>query len=296
MSRLKELKIRIKSVKSTKKITQAMKIVAASRLKQAQQNVINSEEFYQKFSYLLKTLHEDDKSIFNDYALTSVDKGIKEKILIIVFSSDRGLCGAFNAKLTKELLNTVDQYKKNKVGINIVGVGNKISVHLNLHYKDILEFSVPFTPNGTKMTAYKSILQFGNKIQTMFEKEKYTECRVIYTDFNSVINQKISNEKLLPIDTNKFIEEHDDNTNLKYDNSTEESLSYISRNFINAKLNNIFMNSLASEYSSRMLAMDNATKNSESMLKELNVLYNRNRQALITKELIEIISGAEAIN
>ena len=301
MQSLKSIKNRIGSIKSTKKITQAMKIVAASRLKRAQGNVIKTKEYLQTFDKLLLSIYNTDKSIFQEdsspYLQKNNQRSDRQNILIIVFSSDRGLCGSFNSKLISAIAHEIST--SNDKNIKVICVGDKISRYMNIHYKENIEFYIPFANPYNRSISYPHVASLSQKIQNLFKDKHFSECRVLYTKFESMMRQKIINTKLLPLDMDYIanIETQSKDKNIfEFDNDLYMTLEQVVLHLISATIFNIYANSVACEYSTRMIAMDSATQNSEKMLKELSLIYNRSRQGLITKELIEIISGAEAIN
>ena len=293
MPSLKHIKNRIKGVTSTRKITQAMKIVSASSLKNAESSIANSNEYLQAIEEILINVYYKDKELFYR-VLQNYNKSLQNNTLLIVFSSDKGLCGAFNSKIINKVISEIDKNTK------VLCVGNKISQYMKVHYKEYLENSMPFFSTKGKKITLKQAAFLVNEIEKIFKNSKFgfSQCKVIYTKFHSVMNQNIKLIDLLPINIYE-IEERLSKTNLdnqifEFDGDLDFMLSRLIKKYFNAVIFNVYCNSLTCEHAARMLAMDNATQNSKKMLKELNLLYNRGRQAKITKELVEIISGAEA--
>ena len=305
MQSLKSIKNRIGSIKSTKKITQAMKIVAASRLKRAQDNVAKTKEYLQTFDNLLLSIYNTNKSVFQEgnspYLQNNNQQNDQQSdqqnILIVVFGSDRGLCGSFNSKLISAIAHKIST--SNDKNIKVICVGDKVSNYMNIHYKENVEFNIPFANPYNKSISYPHVASLSQKIQNLFKDKNFSECRILYTRFKSMMHQKVINTKLLPLDMDYIANieaQSKDKEIFEFDNDLYMTLEQVVLHLISATIFNVYANSVACEYSTRMIAMDSATQNSEKMLKELSLIYNRSRQALITKELIEIISGAEAIN
>ena len=299
MPSLKDIKTRIKGINSTKKITQAMKIVSASRLKQAQDKAEKANDYLETFNHLLLDIYHSDMSIFREDSSPYLRKGNNKSILIVVFGSDKGLCGSFNSRIISAVTAVLASYRGHGKSVKVICVGNKISQYMNIHHKEQVEFSIPFADPDNKNVSYSHATSLGQKIKDAFLNGSIDECRVIYTKFHSVMRQEVINAQVLPLDINcvesiknqppsKVAFEFDDDLPVIFDKAIS--------NYVNAIIFNVYASSVTCEYSSRMIAMDGATQNSIKVLKELNLLYNRSRQMLITKELIEIISGAEAIN
>ena len=300
MQSLKSIKNRISSIKSTKKITQAMKIVSASRLKRAQNNVAKTKEYLQTLDNLLLDIYNTDKSIFEESNSPYLQKSNQHNTLIIAFGSDKGLCGSFNSRVISAIVNEISasQNKNENRNVRIICIGDKISRYMDIHYKVNVEFSIPFANQYNRTISYPHAASLSQRVQNLFQNKSFNECRVLYTKFNSVMNQELVNIQLLPLDMNYIASIKNQSKKeavFEFDNDLSITLEQVVLNFINATIFNVYANSMACEYSTRMIAMDSATQNSEKMLKELNLTYNRSRQSLITKELMEIISGAEAI-
>jgi F-type H+-transporting ATPase subunit gamma len=217
-------------------------------------------------------------------------------VLFIVFGSDKGLCGSFNSKITIYITSELQVNKNAK----IFCVGNKISQYMQAHHKENIEKSMPFFRKNNKKISYNASALLSREIRNAFLNGKFSECRIVYTKFESVLHQQVEDIKLLPLQIDEIENlscfSKSDKEIFEFDNNLETILEKLIQNYINATVLYACSNSLTCEHSARMLAMDSATKNSDKMLKELNLLYNRSRQAIITKELIEIISGAEATN
>lgn len=291
MPSLKYIKNRIKGVTSTKKITQAMKIVSASSLKNAEDNIIHSSEYLYVIEGILVSAYYKDKELFNNI-LQNYNNNSATDTLLIAFSSDKGLCGAFNSRVINKVISQIDK------SVKILCVGNKVSQYMKGHHAEFIENYHPFFSAKGKKISFKQSASLINEIEKVFSNGRFSKCKVIYTKFSSVMNQNIEIVNLLPINIYE-IEEKLNKVNLydqifEFDGDLGFILDRLIKKYLNAVIFNVYCHSLACEHSARMLAMDNATQNSKKMLKDLNLLYNRSRQAIITKELIEIISGAEA--
>ncbi len=294
MPSLKDLRNRIDSVKSTKKITQAMKMVAASKLKKAQ----SLAEQARSYSSGLNSIVEDlvDSSEYIEHPLLRKNIEDKTSSLIIVVSSDRGLCGGLNSNIVKGVKKKINQLELQKKAVSLICIGKKGFDLLSGLYEKMFNFEVKYINIGE--IDYKSTQEIGTKILNSFYKNNFQECCLFYNYFKSVISQEVKDETLIPYSKNNNI--NDENQNnihdyFEYEPNEEEVLSKIlPKNFI-VQMYKAILESRASEQGARMTAMDNATRNAGDMIDDLSLRYNRQRQAIITKELIEIISGAEAL-
>ena len=294
MPSLKDLRNRIDSVKSTKKITQAMKMVAASKLKKAQSLAERGRSYSSGLDSIVQGLVNSSEYI--EHPL--LENNLEEKMasLIIVVSSDRGLCGGLNSNIVKEVKKKIKIIKSEKKSLSIVCIGKKGYDLLSSLYEKMFNFEIKYISIGD--ADYKSTEEIGKKILSSFYKNDFQECCLFYNYFKSVISQEVKIETLIP-----YARSNNENTERKenidnyfeYEPNEEEVLSKIlPKNFI-VQMYKAILESRASEQGARMTAMDNATRNAGDMIDNLSLKYNRQRQAIITKELIEIISGAEAL-
>jgi F-type H+-transporting ATPase subunit gamma len=294
MPSLKDLRNRIDSVKSTKKITQAMKMVAASKLKKAQSLAEKGRSYSSGLDNIVKDLVNSSENIEHPLLGTNVED--KNSSLIIVVSSDRGLCGGLNSNVVKAVKKKLDELEGKKKSASLVCIGKKGFDLLSGLYEKMFNFEVKLINIGT--IDYKSTEEIGKKILNSFYKNDFQECSLFYNHFNSVISQEVKVEKLIPYSkSDEAASENQNNidTYFEYEPNEEEVLSKIlPKNFI-VQIYKAILESRASEQGARMTAMDNATRNAGDMIDNLSLKYNRQRQAIITKELIEIISGAEAL-
>ena len=296
MANLKDLRNRISSVKSTQKITSAMKMVAAAKLRRAQEQVESARPYAEKMQRIISSIADNVTSpeIFPPILMGREKDNTH---LIIVASSDRGLCGGFNTniiKAAKELMNNLENKGKK---VKFLCVGKKGKEQITRFYKDKM-INVETNFSQAKID-FSEIGNFTKKITEMFDKEEFDSCTFIYAKFRSAIQQNIIKQKLIPF-TRVDSQEKESVTDKEkevYDFEPQEGEilpSLIPAN-ITTQIFHGLLENYASEQGARMTAMDSATRNASDMIDDLTLFYNRTRQAVITKELIEIISGAEAV-
>ena len=296
MANLKDLRNRISSVKSTQKITSAMKMVAAAKLRRAQEQVESERPYAEKMQRIISSIADNVTSpeIFPPILMGREKDNTH---LIIVSSSDRGLCGGFNTniiKAAKELMNNLENKGKK---VKFLCVGKKGKEQITRFYKDKM-INVETNFSQAKID-FSEIGNFTKKITEMFDKEEFDSCTFIYAKFRSAIQQDIIKQKLIPF-TRADSQEKESVTDKEkevYDFEPQEGEilpSLIPAN-ITTQIFHGLLENYASEQGARMTAMDSATRNASDMIDDLTLFYNRTRQAVITKELIEIISGAEAV-
>ena len=296
MANLKDLRNRISSVKSTQKITSAMKMVAAAKLRRAQERVESARPYAEKMQRIISSIADNVTSpeIFPPILMGREKDNTH---LIIVSSSDRGLCGGFNTniiKAAKELMNNLENKGKK---VKFLCVGKKGKEQITRFYKDKM-INVETNFSQAKID-FSEISDFTKKITEMFDKEEFDSCTFIYAKFRSAIQQDIIKQKLIPF-TRVDSQEKESVTDKEkevYDFEPQEGEilpSLIPAN-ITTQIFHGLLENYASEQGARMTAMDSATRNASDMIDDLTLFYNRTRQAVITKELIEIISGAEAV-
>ena len=290
MPSLKDLRNRISSVKSTKKITSAMKMVAAAKLKRAQDNAEKTRPYARKMSEIVNSLVENNKS--KEFKF-SEKKTKTRNILLIVCSADRGLCGGFNGSIIKFSKKLSEKIINDGGNVSYIFVGKKAYQSLQRFCgESILDFFSDIANPSIKFELASSIR---DKILELFLNDSMDECHLIYTEFKSAISQTVQSLKLLPLNALETNDNNSSNKTYDFEPSEEEILNEIIPKNIAIQIHTALLENLASEQGSRMTAMDNATRNANDMIDNLTLFYNRSRQALITKELIEIISGAEAV-
>ena len=291
MPSLKDLRNRISSVKSTKKITSAMKMVAAAKLKRAQDNAEKTRPYARKMSEIVNSLVENNKS--KEFKFSEKKTKKTRNILLIVCSADRGLCGGFNGSIIKFSKKLSEKIIDDGGQVSYIFVGKKAYQSLQRFCgESILDFFSDIANPSIKFELASSIR---DKILELFLNDSMDECYLIYTEFKSAISQTVQSLKLLPLNALETNNDNSSNKSYDFEPSEEEILNEIIPKNIAIQIHTALLENLASEQGSRMTAMDNATRNANDMIDNLTLFYNRSRQALITKELIEIISGAEAV-
>ena len=289
MPSLKDLKNRIGSVKSTQKITSAMKMVAAAKLRKAQEQALASRPYTSLMDSVVSKI--SSKAIGSSIDLLS-GKEIKTHLLV-VFSADRGLCGGFNGSITRIVRSEIKKLKEDGINVKLLMVGKKSADALNREFGDL--FVEKIDGNSAKPN-YTDAEVLAKKIIDLFENNEFGVCRVIFNKFVSAITQEVTFKSLIPVEVkNDEIDENDSSSIYEFEPSEEEILNDLLPRNLATQLYSSQIESTASELAARMTAMDNATRNAGEMIDNLTLQYNRTRQAVITKELIEIISGAEAL-
>ena len=294
MPSLKDLRNRISSVKSTKKITSAMKMVAAAKLKRAQDNAERTRPYAEKMREVVYSLTK--KTNQSNFKFSKKNNDFKKTTLLLVCSADRGLCGGFNGSIIKFTKKIADQLKTDGTNTKFIFVGKKAYQALKRLYSESTIDSIADFANPTIKFEIASSVR--DKVLNLYENDEISECYLIYTKFKSAISQSVEALKLLPIeveDKETNLETAEKTASYDYEPSEEVLLNQIIPRNIAVQIHSGLLENLASEQGSRMTAMDNATRNANDMIDNLTLFYNRSRQALITKELIEIISGAEAV-
>ena len=294
MPSLKDLKTRINSVKSTQKITSAMKMVAAAKLRRAQEAAEQGRPYVDRMRQVMASLAAKSDGV-NGPALL-VGNGKSATHLLVVMSADRGLCGGFNGSITRQTRSEVSRLQLEGKTVKLLMVGRKSADALRRElgelYLDRLEGI-----QGTSVS-FADADSIGKTIRDGFEAGEFDVCTVIYNKFVSAITQEVTLTQLIPAEVESGeAASADDASTANYDYEPEEDellASLLPRN-ISTQIFNALLESSASELAARMTAMDNATRNAGDLIDRLTLVYNRSRQATITKELIEIISGAEAV-
>lgn len=302
MANLKELKSRIGSVKSTQKITKAMKLVSAAKLRRAKQKAEDTFHYADRLQKILQRLSENFSG--SDAPKLLVGNGLEQKKhLFIVVSSDRGLCGGFNSSLVKEVKLQANKLVSDGKQVEFIVIGKKAKEILDSEGKyTIIDYIEGLSKK--KSLAFADANDIGKNINQMFEKNEFDVCTLFYNKFISTIEKEITSKQLIPlksdIDEENSQEVVNKNVSLtgsiyEYEPSENEILEDLLPKNISVQIFNGMLENSASEHGARMTAMDNATRNAGDMIKSLTLQYNRTRQAVITSELIEIISGAEAL-
>ena len=293
MPNLKDLKTRISSVKSTRKITSAMKMVAASKLRRAQELAESSRVYAESLSLILSSLSGGSKDN-SDLPEVLVGRANPKVALLIINSSDRGLCGGFNSTLFRSAVNWIKDKKSKNIEVKLMPIGKKASAFYKRSDLEIIENFEDINSNDRQLEVSENVK---NKISELFESQAIDEVSILYNKFVSAIAQEPTFKSLIPLEQSESEEGSEETTNssFEFEPDKNELLEYlIPRNFM-TQVYGCILESSAAEHAARMTSMDNATRNAGDMIDSLTMTYNRTRQAVITKELIEIISGAEAV-
>ncbi len=292
MPSLDDLKKRIYSVKSTQKITKAMKMVAAAKLRRAQESAEKGRPFSEKMSNIILNLSSSisDKDSASKFL---VGTGKDSVHLCVVITADRGLCGGFNTNICKKAKNYFEKIIKEGKTLKILTVGSKGHDQLKRVYGNYIVDKVNF--KGYKRITYKEAEEVGKKIIKLFNDGKFDVCKIFYNKFKNVITQIPQQQQIIPIQKLENEGEKKMEHSYEFEPEEHEILENLLPRNISTQIFKAFLENAASEQGSRMTAMDNATRNAGDLVDKLTITYNRSRQAAITKELIEIISGAESL-
>ena len=291
MASLDDLKKRISSVKSTQKITKAMKMVAAAKLRRAQEGAERGRPYSEKMNNIILNLSKNIVDVENSPKLLS-GTGQDNVHLCVVMTSDRGLCGGFNTNIIKKAKNYFKKIIDNGKTLKIITVGSKGYDQLKRLYGDKIIEKISF--KETKNANYFDADKVGKIIIERFYKKEFDVCTIFYNQFKNVITQIPQEQQIIPLKTSD-VQDDNDNYNYEFEPEEDEILNNLLPKNISTQIFKAMLENSASEQGSRMSAMDNATRNAGEMVDKLTIEYNRSRQAAITKELIEIISGAESL-
>ena len=291
MASLDDLKKRIASVKSTQKITKAMKMVAAAKLRKAQESAEKGRPYSEKMNNVILNLSSGISDKENAPKLLS-GTGNNKVHLCVVMTSDRGLCGGFNSNIIKKAKSYFSKILSEGKELKIITVGSKGNDQLKRMYGDKIIENISF--KESKNANYFDADKVGKIVIDKFESSEFDICTIFYNQFKNVITQIPQAQQIVPLNS----EDSEDNTSeesYEFEPDEDEILSNLLPKNISTQIFKAMLENSASEQGSRMSAMDNATRNAGEMVDKLTIQYNRSRQAAITKELIEIISGAESL-
>ena len=297
MPSLKDIKTQINSVGSTKKITSAMKMVAASKLRRSQEKAEAARPYSSRLEEMLTSLASSALSGEGIIKLLT-GTGKDDNYLVVPVSADRGLCGGFNSSINKETFKLMKSLQDQNKKVQLLTIGKKSRDFFNRIMKEkIIENFVDTNVSGT---GYEAALKISNKLQELYFEGTFDKCILVYNKFKSVISQEVTQQQLIPLDVSsksndKNEKEITDNSIYIYEPDEETILQDLLPKNVSIQIFKVLLESDAGEQGARMAAMDNATRNAGEMIDSLTLKYNRTRQASITKELIEIISGAESI-
>jgi F-type H+-transporting ATPase subunit gamma len=291
MPSLDDLRKRIKSVKSTQKITKAMKMVAAAKLRKAQENAEKGRPYSEKMNNIILNLSNSISDKENAPKLL-VGTGNKKNYLCVVLTADRGLCGGFNTNIVKKAKSFFDKIIAEGKSLKIINVGSKGYDQLKRVYGNQIIEKISF--KDSKIANYLDAEIVGKKIIELFQKNEFDVCTIFYNQFKNVITQIPQEQQIIPLKSSK-VKENAVDDNYEFEPEEDEILSNLLPKNISTQIFKAMLENSASEQGSRMSAMDSATRNAGELVDKLTINYNRSRQAAITKELIEIISGAESL-
>ena len=291
MPSLDDLRKRIKSVKSTQKITKAMKMVAAAKLRKAQENAEKGRPYSEKMNNIILNLSNSITDKENaPKLLVGTDN---EKVhLCIVLTADRGLCGGFNTNIVKKAKFFFEKIESEGKSLKVITVGSKGYDQLKRIYGNQIIKKISF--KDSKVANYLDAEIVGKKIIELFRKNEFDICTIFYNQFKNVITQIPQEQQIIPLKSSE-VKENSVDDNYEFEPEEDEILSNLLPKNISTQIFKAMLENSASEQGSRMSAMDSATRNAGELVDKLTINYNRSRQAAITKELIEIISGAESL-
>ena len=294
MPSLKDIRNRIGSTKNTQKITSALKLVSAAKLRRAQQNIVNLRPYAKSLLTLIADVAETQKV---KHKLLEPNDNPKT-VLVLVISSDKGLCGSFNASINKYTEQFIEEFSGKYEKMDFIFVGRRVKDYFARQELAPIEFITGLD----KDISYELAAGVAGKAIEAYQNGDYDEIRIVYNEFKSAIAQDIVSERILPIDTSEyssFPEKEEDQRfakDLIFEPHPEEIIEQLLEKHFAVQVYRCMSESVASEHGARMTAMENSTKNAGELIKSLTTTYNKLRQASITKELIEITTGAEALN
>ena len=292
MPSLDDLKKRIKSVKSTQKITKAMKMVAAAKLRKAQESAEKGRPYSQKMQNIILNLTNSINDPQNAPKLL-VGNGNDKTYLCLVLTADRGLCGGFNSNICKLAKTNFKKILNEGKELKIITVGSKGLDQIKREYgKHVIK---KFSFKDKKKITFVEAEIIGKEIINLFNNNEFDKCILFYNNFKNVITQIPQAQQIIPAEKKLSVEENKDLISYEFEPDEDEILEDLLPKNISTQVFKAFLENAASEQGSRMTAMDNATRNAGDLVDKLTINYNRSRQASITKELIEIISGAESL-
>lgn len=294
MATLKILRDRRKTVQSTQKITLAMKMVAGAKLRRAQESVEAGRPYAYVMGQILRDLAAGAQALETPQPLLT-GRGKDLVHLLLVATSDRGLCGPFNSSIIRQARKLIEELQNQGKSIKICTIGRKGKDMLSREYGKLIVES--FTEVGSPRLRYSDAERIGDSILKMFEDGFFDVCTLIYNHFKSALVQEVTTQQIIPVPIEngqqpqgKFLK-----AIYNYEPAEEKILGQLLPQNVTVQIYNALLENAASEQGSRMTAMDNASRNADDMIRKLTLIYNRSRQAQITRELNEIISGAEAL-
>ncbi|MEG1556206.1 MAG: ATP synthase F1 subunit gamma [Bacteroidales bacterium] len=291
MGSLKEIRIRIASIGSTEKITSAMKLVSAAKLRRAQTAIVNLRPYSRKLNEILQDL---SSSMMSMEDMPLFHHRNPERVVIVVITSNKGLCGGFNSNVIKEtqLLIKERYYEQNRTGrLKLICIGKKGNEQLSKYF-DVIQYNETLLENSS----FSELTTIADYLMRGFLKKEFDKVEIVYNQFINAATQKLVVEPFLPIQPLHVMEGKQQNHDYIIEPSKKELLNELIPKILKLQLYKALIDSIASEHGARMTSMAKATDNANEMLKELRLKYNNARQSAITNELIEIVSGAEALD
>jgi len=288
MATLRDIKNRIVGVKSTQKITRAMKMIATAKLRGAQQRIVGARPYSNKIAEMLSRLAADDSLQTNPFFAARPVK----KICVVVITADRGLCGAFNTNIIREATSYINEEQKNEGSVSVFTLGKKATDYFSKRNYTIQGKIVGLFGS----LEYQSTTQLYNELVPKYLSGEFDKIILIYNEFVSMIQQKIVEVQLLPVPLIETKEEEKKySSNYIFEPDQLSIFESLIPKHLKVQIWRALLESNAAELSARMTAMDNATTNAQELIRSLNLKYNKERQAAITKEILEIVSGANAL-
>ena len=303
MSNLKDLKVRINSVKSTQKITSAMKMVAAAKLRRAQEGAEAARPFASRMERMVAAVGDSIAGIDGAPKMLA-GTGKQDTHLIVACTADRGLCGGFNSSIAREVRKMVINLKAEGKTVKILCIGRKGRDNLKRDYESNIIDTIEGI--GKSSVEYTEATDVADRITAMFDEDDFDICTIVFNCFQSAMTQIPTAQQLIPFAAPEAEEEKNGETAPKatdegpspifiFEPEEQDILSELLPRNIGVQIFQALLESAASEHGARMTSMDNATRNAGEMIDKLSIIYNRTRQAAITTELVEIVSGAEAL-
>ena len=291
MANLKEVRTRIESVNSTKQITSAMKMVAASKLRKSQNAILAMRPYAEKFNEIISAISAESPMVNCQSFLNNQQS---ERILIIPISSNKGLCGAFNANVIRTTINFIKEEYQTSIDNNqldILCIGSKVEEILKFKKYNVVGNHNELLDDLT----YDNAAVFAERLMKDFEDKKYDKIVFVYNQFKNAATQILVTEQFLPMSSQQSAVNSQSDTDFIFQPNKEEILGTMIPKSLKLQVYKILLDSFASEQGARMISMTQATDNATELLKELNLTYNKARQSAITNELVEIVSGADAL-
>ena len=289
MATLRDIKTRITGVQNTQKITNAMKMVAAAKLRRAQENVINARPYANKIAKMLSHLVTEEDKNNNPY----ITPRKVENAAVVIVTADRGLCGAFNTNIIKESVRFInEELNSENIKPHLFCIGKKGYDYFNKRNYNVVSKKVGVFSS----LSYNSVISITDELIKGYLEERYDKVIIIFNEFKSIISQKIVINQFLPVPIEAETEEESKSTdNYIYEPDQNYIFNFLLPKHLKAQVWRVLLESNAAELGAKMTAMDNATTNAKELIRTLRIKFNKERQAAITKEILEIVSGANAL-